>query len=77
MSDNLGGAGPALAAHSKDGSARGPNPASAATGKARPASKSANDLLQQVTEWVHQYPLGAMAVCAVLGHICGRSRGRR
>jgi hypothetical protein len=75
MSDNPGGAGPALAAHSKDGSALGPNPASAATGEARPASN--NDLLQQLTEWVRQYPIGAMAVCAVLGHICGRSRGRR
>ena len=76
MSDNLGGAGPALAAHSKDGSARGPNPASAATGEARPAGKSANDLLQQLTEWVRQYPIGAMAICAVLGHTCGRARGR-
>jgi len=76
MSDNPGGAGAALAAHSKDGSARGSNPASAATGEAKPARQTVKGLLQQVTEWVQQYPLGAMAVCAFLGHMCGRSRRR-
>jgi ElaB/YqjD/DUF883 family membrane-anchored ribosome-binding protein len=40
---NEGGAGPALAAHSKDGSTPGPTPASSATGREATPSSSATE----------------------------------
>jgi hypothetical protein len=51
MSGNTQGAGPALAAHSKDASTPGPTPASEASGAVRPASDSGEAIshaLQQV-----------------------------
>jgi ElaB/YqjD/DUF883 family membrane-anchored ribosome-binding protein len=44
-----GGAGPALAAHSKDGSVPGPTPASEATDKAAPASAMAHQAYDAVS----------------------------
>jgi hypothetical protein len=55
MSGNTEGAGPALAAHSKDASIPGPTPASQASGAVRPASDSVEGIshaLQQVTDFV-------------------------
>jgi hypothetical protein len=55
MSGNTEGAGPALAAHSKDASTPGPTPASQASGAVRPASDSDEAIshaLQQVTDFV-------------------------
>jgi hypothetical protein len=54
MSGNTG-AGPALAAHSKDASTPGPTPASEASGTVKPASDSGDAIshaLQQATDFV-------------------------
>jgi hypothetical protein len=65
MSDNTEGAGPALAAHSKDASTPGHNPASEATGEARPpeGGEALQDLLDQAVAFMRVQPLVSVAVC--------------
>jgi ElaB/YqjD/DUF883 family membrane-anchored ribosome-binding protein len=80
MSDSSEGAGPALAAHSKDASAPGQNPASGATGKARPideGGEAVQRLLRQVSDFVRAQPLGSMAVFIAAGLLAGRLLSRR
>lgn len=84
MSDTTEGPGPALAAHSKDASTPGQNPASAAKGEAKsaghdgePLGEAVARLLKQVTDFVRQQPFATIAACIVFGLICGRSHGRK
>ena len=75
MSENSEGAGPALAAHSKDASAPGPTPASAATGTALPVrndGETISRLLKEATDFVQRQPLTSMAACVFVGLLCGR-----
>ena len=66
MTDATEGAGPALAAHSKDAATPGHRPASQAIGKARQAA-SGLDLTEQFTEFAQRQPLTAMALCLSAG----------
>lgn len=81
MSDSTGGPGPALAAHSKDASAPGQNPASEATGEARSSKQGGDEslshLLQQATEFVRRQPLVSMAGFIVVGMIARQLLSRR
>jgi hypothetical protein len=80
MSESTGGSGPALAAHSKDASAPGQNPASLATGEARPSNEggeAALRVLQQATDLVRGQPLVAMAGFVVAGIIARKLLSRR
>jgi DUF883 C-terminal glycine zipper region len=80
MSDSTEGAGPALAAHSKDASTPGHNPASAATGEAssvREGGESAQRLLQQAEDCVRAQPLVSMAVCVAVGLVAGKLLSHR
>jgi hypothetical protein len=59
MSESTGGAGPALAAHSKDASAPGPNPASEMTAKVGTVNEGGEELsrwLNQATDFVRRQP---------------------
>jgi hypothetical protein len=64
MSDSTEGAGPALAAHSKDASTPRHDPASKATGEARPheGGEALQDLLDQAVDFVRAQPLVSVAV---------------
>jgi hypothetical protein len=80
MSDSMEGAGPALAAHSKDASAPGQNPGSEMTGEAGTANEGGealSRLLNQTTDFVRRQPLGAMAGFIVAGIIAGKLLSRR
>ena len=62
MSDNTEGAGPALAAHSKDASTPGPTLFSEASGAVKPANDSPEAMshaLQQATDFVRGQPLAS------------------
>ena len=73
MSDNTEGAGPALAAHSKDASTLGPTPASEASGAVKPASGEAvSHTLQQATDFVRAQPLASMGIFIVAGIVIGK-----
>ena len=79
MSGNTEGAGPALAAHSKDASTPGPTPASEASGAVRPASDSGETIshaLQQVTDFVRGQPLASMGVFVIAGIVIGKVLSR-
>jgi hypothetical protein len=80
MSDGTEGAGPALAAHSKDASAPGHNPVFEATGKASPVSQGgepAQHLLQGAEDFIRAQPLVSMAVFIAVGVVAGKLLGRR
>jgi hypothetical protein len=82
MPENTGGAGPALAAHSKDASTPGQTPASEATGEAmQPRSGEDGEtvfrLVNQVTNLVRQQPVASIAVFVARGVIISKMRGRR
>jgi glycine zipper-containing protein DUF883 len=80
MSDSTEGAGPALAAHSKDASTPGNNPASETTGKPHPlqeGGEAAQRLLQQAEDCVRAQPLVSMAVCVAVGLFAGILLSRR
>ena len=80
MSGNTEGAGPALAAHSKDASIPGPTPASQASGAVKPASDSGEGIshaLQQVTDFVRGQPLASMGTFIIVGIVIGRVLSRR
>ena len=77
MSGNTEGAGPALAAHSKDASIPGPTQAS---GAVRPASDSVEGIshaLQQVTDFVRGQPLASMGTFIIAGIVIGKVLSRR
>ena len=80
MSGNTEGAGPALAAHSKDASTPGPTPASEASGPVKPASDSGEAIsqaLQQATDFVRGQPLASMGIFIVAGMFIGKVLSRR
>ena len=80
MSNGTEGAGPALAAHSKDASTPGHNPASQATGEARlppEGGEALQHLLQQAVDFVRAQPLVSMAVCITGGLVAGKLLNRR
>ena len=72
------GAGPALAALSKDASTPGQNPASKAAGEVRPSNEAGepSPALQQATDFVRQQPFVAMAGFIVAGSIAGKLLSR-
>jgi len=82
MSENIGSAKPALAAHSKDGSAPGQTPASEATAP-KPASQfgavedTINQMASEVCGFVRQQPFTAAALMGGIGLLVGLLLGRR
>ena len=75
-----GGAGPAIAAHSKDGSAAGQTAASGVTTQpkqAEPAGEYLGRLAAQLGDLVRQEPLIAAAVTGVVGLCVGMMLSRR
>ena len=81
MSENIGGAKPALAAHSKDGSAPGQTAASEATApKAGSSSCSMNDSLNKMTgevcNFAREQPLTTAAIVGMTGVLIGLLLGR-
>jgi ElaB/YqjD/DUF883 family membrane-anchored ribosome-binding protein len=79
MDENIGGAGPAIAAHSKDGSAAGQTTASGVTGQKRgePFGEHLGHVAAQLGDLVRQEPLIAAAVTGVVGLCVGMMLGRR
>jgi hypothetical protein len=78
MDGKPGGAGPALAAHSKDASTPGQTPASQASASSPPANvETVVRLADQLAEFVRQQPLAAMAAALLLGATTGKIFGRR
>ena len=76
---NLGGAGPALSAHSKDGSAAGPTPASRTTGhpKASSSNEAFDEVMGQVCGFVKEKPFAAAALTGAIGLMIGLLVRRR
>jgi hypothetical protein len=80
MDENIGGAGPAIAAHSKDGSAAGQTAASGVTGQpnqGEPSEEYLGRLATQLGDLVRQEPLIAAAVTGLVGLCVGMMLGRR
>ena len=80
MSGNTQSAGPALAAHSKDASTPGNNPASAATAPAKPVNDSGETIartMQQVEDFVRGQPLASMGIFVAAGAVISRLLSRR
>ena len=89
MSENIGGAKPALAAHSKDGSAPGQTPASEASApKAALPSDSISDTLNSMGDTLNkmtgeacafakEQPLATAAIVVLTGMLIGLLLGRR
>jgi hypothetical protein len=78
MDENIGGAGPAIAAHSKDGSAAGQTAASGVQPKqGEPSGDYLGHLAAQLGDLVRQEPLIAAAVTGVVGLCVGMMLGRR
>ena len=80
MGENMGGAGPAIAAHSKDGSAVGQTAASGVNPQpeqAEPSGEYLGRLAAQLGDLVRQEPLIAAAVTGVVGLCVGMMLGRR
>jgi hypothetical protein len=78
---NIGGAGPAFAAHSKDGSATGPTSSSRATGRpssgGAPSNEAFDEMVGQVCGFVKKKPFVAAALMGAVGLIVGLLVGRR
>jgi ElaB/YqjD/DUF883 family membrane-anchored ribosome-binding protein len=80
---NIGGAGPALAAHSKDGSAAGPNAASSTRGQPSPSSRGAssnqalNEMVGQVCDFVQEKHFLTAALTGATGLMIGLMARRR
>jgi hypothetical protein len=72
---NLGAAGPALAAHSKDGSVHGPTQASSATGDPGDAGGQAQQAYGQAVDHVRDFatdnPVGSLLAAAAVGLVLG------
>jgi hypothetical protein len=80
MPQTTEGAGPAIAAHSKDASTLGQNPASEATGDAtslHEARNTAERSFQQVVEFVRTQPPLSMAMFFAAGLVAAKVLGRR
>ena len=79
MSGSTEGAGPALAAHSKDASTPGPTPASEASGTIKPASdgEAISHALQEAADFVRGQPIASMGIFIIAGIIIGKMLGRR
>jgi ElaB/YqjD/DUF883 family membrane-anchored ribosome-binding protein len=80
MDENIGGAGPAIAAHSKDGSAAGQTTASGVTGQPKRrdlSSESLGRMADQLGDLVRQEPFIAAAVTGVVGLCIGMMLSRR
>jgi ElaB/YqjD/DUF883 family membrane-anchored ribosome-binding protein len=83
MSENVGGAGPSLAAHSKDGSAPGQTAASEASPQPKPASQfgaveeTINQMAGEVCGFVREQPFTAAALMGGIGLLIGLLLGRR
>ena len=82
MSENIGGARPALAAHSKDGSAPGQTAASEASApKAASPSDSMSDTLNKIASeacaFAREQPLTTAAIVGMTGILIGLLLGRR
>jgi ElaB/YqjD/DUF883 family membrane-anchored ribosome-binding protein len=80
MDDNTGGAGPALAAHSKDGSAAGQTAASRVTGqqqRTQVSPETVGRVADQLGELVRRKPAIAMLVAGAVGLCVGRMLSRR
>jgi len=80
MDENIGGAGPALAAHSKDGSAAGQTAASRVTGqqqRTQLSQETLGRLADQLGELVRRQPIMATVVTGVVGVCVGRMLSRR
>ncbi|MBV9248858.1 MAG: hypothetical protein JO227_06385 [Acetobacteraceae bacterium] len=82
MGETTGGAGSALAAHSRDASVPGQTPASEATSippRARPGGES--DFLvraaSQLNEIVRQQPIASMAASFAIGLLISKTWSRR
>jgi hypothetical protein len=71
MTDATEGAGPALAAHSKDAATPGHRPASEAIGKARQVA-SGEHITEQLIDFAQRQPLTAMALCLTAGFIVAK-----
>ena len=74
---NIGGAGPALSAHSKDGSAAGPTSASRTTAKPNPSSpgmpsnEAFSEMVGQVCDFVQEKPFLTAALTGATGLMIG------
>jgi hypothetical protein len=81
----LGGAGPALAAHSKDGSTPGPTPASSATGDKAEFHGPSDAQVQQaygqavdhLRDFAEDNPIGSLLAAAGVGLVLGMILARR
>jgi hypothetical protein len=78
---NLGAAGPAIAAHSKDGSVPGPTPASSATGDQGDAQAEAQQAYDQAVDqgrdFAAENPVGLLLAVAGVGLVLGLIVARR
>lgn len=80
---NIGSAGPALAAHSKDGSAMGQSPASSATHRPNSSSSSIppnqafDELVRPVGEFVQENPFLTAVLSGTIGLLLGLMVRRR
>jgi hypothetical protein len=82
MSEEIGGAGPALAAHSKDASAPGQTPASEGSARPKPPRPSGGGeaivrTVNQLAELVRQQPIASIAVSLAIGALISRILVRR
>jgi ElaB/YqjD/DUF883 family membrane-anchored ribosome-binding protein len=83
MSENIGRAKPALAAHSKEGSAPGQTSASEARPQPKQASQfgaveeTINQMASEVCGFVQQQPFTAAALMGGIGLLIGLLLGRR
>jgi hypothetical protein len=77
---NLGAAGPALAAPSKDGSVPGPTPASSATGDQGDiqdeAQQAYGQAVDEVRDFAAENPVGLLLAAAGVGLVLGLIVGR-
>jgi ElaB/YqjD/DUF883 family membrane-anchored ribosome-binding protein len=80
MSGTTEGAAPALAAHSKDASTPGQNPASAASGEAKRTTHEGEAiarLMEQAADIVRGQPLVSAGILIAAGIVVGKLLSRR
>ena len=80
MSETTEGAGPSLAAHSKDASTHGQSPASAASGEKRsvnPAGEAVTRLIEQAEVIIRGQPLVSAGILVAAGIFIGKLLSRR
>lgn len=80
---NIGGTGPALAAHSKDGSTAGQSSASSATAQpnssssSTPSNQAFDEMVGQVCDFVQERPFLTAALTGAIGLMIGLMMRRR